>query len=171
MPHLIYGAAELDVLYPSIEVPIEEELDDEFEKQNDERDTVFQHGKLIAEQIANDMSEFGRLRHGHEDAIGKIEISSSQSLRSDRHNRIISACNFVSIDSVDSFDNDPTVTRSLSAVDVGAKCASCESHRRRSNKSQSAESLYSSSIVYAQPFQRKLTTLSTSRIIWSTLTS
>ncbi len=48
MPHLVHDSNTLDELYPSLEAPQDESLDD---LQCDTSDTVFQHGMRLVERI------------------------------------------------------------------------------------------------------------------------
>jgi hypothetical protein len=60
MPHLDFTGHDLDEAYPSIKAPVDEQLDD---LADDARDTVFQHGLQIAEEIRSQMSQHGRRRY------------------------------------------------------------------------------------------------------------
>ncbi len=63
MPHLLYDAEKLNVLYPKLEVPDEDLLDDGHERVRDQGDHVLAHGLAIAAKIQADMREVGRIRH------------------------------------------------------------------------------------------------------------
>ena len=61
MPHLQHTSPEaLDMHYPRIVPPEEEQLDD---IDADEQDAVYQHGLAIARQIQLEAAESGRRRH------------------------------------------------------------------------------------------------------------
>jgi hypothetical protein len=60
MPHLDYGQAELDQLFPSMVAP--DDLDDGAEEAHDNQDMVFQTGLTIAEGIARNAVDHGRRR-------------------------------------------------------------------------------------------------------------
>ncbi len=59
MPHLLHSAMRLDELYPAIEAPPDEPLQD---IQQDARDAVYQHGLRIAEHIRQQTEVEGRRR-------------------------------------------------------------------------------------------------------------
>ena len=60
MPHLDFTGRDLDVHYPSIKAPEDEQLDD---LAVDEHDKVYQHGLRIADEIRSQMHIHGRKRH------------------------------------------------------------------------------------------------------------
>ena len=62
MPHLVLSGSELDELYPTISAPGEVDNPD---VDGDDRDTVLQHGLIIAATIQDTMDQLGRSRrHG-----------------------------------------------------------------------------------------------------------
>ena len=63
MPHLLYDSEDLDALYPKLEMPDEDLLDDEHERIQDRADSTFMHGLKVAAKIQTDMREVGRIRH------------------------------------------------------------------------------------------------------------
>ena len=60
MPHLQLTAEQLDVEYPSLVAPPEDDLQD---AHDDAADPVYQYGLKIAQSIAEDMATHGRTRH------------------------------------------------------------------------------------------------------------
>ncbi len=67
MPHLIYSEDELNKLYPTLDVPEEENLDD---VNNDEQDMVFRHGLRVAAQIQRETELQGRRRRPNQEEKG-----------------------------------------------------------------------------------------------------
>ncbi len=63
MPHIECSPSELERLYPPIQAPPENQLDD---LHDDSRDGVYQHGLEIAEEIRQQTSEQGRRRRPSE---------------------------------------------------------------------------------------------------------
>ena len=63
MPHVSLSETDIDIQHPRLEAP-EEVLS--ADPTDDARDTVFQHGLRIAEQIQQDAVNHGRLRHTEE---------------------------------------------------------------------------------------------------------
>jgi len=61
MPHLDLSAENLDILYPPLEAPADDRLEDLVD---DKDDSVFQAGLKIAENIRSDMHVRGRRRRG-----------------------------------------------------------------------------------------------------------
>lgn len=74
MPHLLHSAIELNQLYPAIEAPPDEPLDD---LQQDAQDGVYQHGLRIAEHIRQQTEAEGRRRHpGAGGGVGETDQTS-----------------------------------------------------------------------------------------------
>ncbi len=63
MPHTAHDHDALNKLFPKMEVPDEELLDDGQEEVTDGNDPVFQRGLQIARQIQEEMRRVGRTRH------------------------------------------------------------------------------------------------------------
>ncbi len=61
MPHLLLDAENLDLLYPPLEAPADDRLEDLVD---DKDDVVLQSGLKIAENIRSDMHVRGRRRRG-----------------------------------------------------------------------------------------------------------
>ncbi len=59
MPHLVYSPSELDVLYPKLEAPEDDKLDD---AEDDARDGVYQAGLRVATKIRLENQTQGRKR-------------------------------------------------------------------------------------------------------------
>ncbi len=59
MPHNEMPQERLDVEFPSVAAPGDEDLED---LDRDENDAMLIYGRKVAEQIANDMAAFGRTR-------------------------------------------------------------------------------------------------------------
>ena len=62
MPHTLYPHDELDKLFPPLEAPDAECLDDSHERAAEAQDAVLQHGLRLANQIQDDMVANGRRR-------------------------------------------------------------------------------------------------------------
>ena len=60
MPHLLHKGSELDTLFPSMQAPEDEHLEDPV---RDADDRVLQKGMEIAKGIEERMKAFGRKRH------------------------------------------------------------------------------------------------------------
>jgi len=72
MPHLVYGEADLNRLYPKFEAPDDEQLDD---LQKDTDDRVYQHGLSVAAAISAETETQGRKRRP-EVATAQVEDAS-----------------------------------------------------------------------------------------------
>ena len=72
MPHCEMAKEQLDLEYPSLVAPPDDDLQD---VQDDAADAVYQHGLRIAESIAVDMAVHGRTRHGPRSSINDLSAS------------------------------------------------------------------------------------------------
>ena len=71
MPHMEYSAGELDKMFPPLEAPPEEGLED---LDKDGQDTVFQHGLSIARAIQAEADIDGRRRRPRTDATQTLQL-------------------------------------------------------------------------------------------------
>ena len=72
MPHYQMTTEQLDLEYPSLVAPPDDDLQD---AHDDTADTVYQHGLKIAEGVAEDMAVHGRTRHRPRSSINELSVS------------------------------------------------------------------------------------------------
>ncbi len=71
MPHMRYSAEQLDKLFPALEAPPEEGLED---LNKDDQDGVFQHGMKIAQAIQAEADADGRRRRPRSDPSQTLQL-------------------------------------------------------------------------------------------------
>ncbi len=85
MPHLLCNPKDLDAMYPKLDVPDEDLLDDERDNVQDQSDHVFTHGLKIAAKIQADMREVGRIRRPQMSPIPRPPTSRPQTATHERN--------------------------------------------------------------------------------------